>query len=245
MSDLKIDSSQTSLIGGLGMTRITVYDQRPCSDGRESGCPHFHAITTEAYYILEGKGEVEFHDLEKGYYVVELLAGMFLQFPPCTVHRLINTDGLVILGLMGNAGLAENGDARIYFGRKTDEDSEAYAAAVALVKNGIEGALDRRDLAIKGYGELMELWENDREAYYVELKRFIDGHVKTVQENRSKFEPFVANGPRKWARKTEQLLDGEGQNMSENIVKDLPAGDPHLGMCGVLHPIQNNPLLLE
>ena len=234
MADLNIDSKTTSLIGGLGMTRIAVYEG--------TGCPHFHAITSEAYYVLEGSGQVEFHDLEKGFYVVELTVGQYLQFPPGTVHRLINGDNLVILGMMGNAGLAENGDARIYFGKATDENPEAYAAAVALVKKGKEGAIERRDLAVTGYSELMTLWENDRDAYFVELKRFIAGHQKAVQENKEKFEPFVANGPRHWAAKTENLLSGLDGGAAENVVRYLPGGEPRLGMCGILHPIQNNSL---
>ncbi len=239
MANLNIDSKETSVIGGLGMTRITVYDQKASPDGNQSGCPHVHAITTEAYYIVEGFGSVEFHDMEKGFYTVALTAGMFLQFPPNTVHRLVNTGKLVILGLMANAGLAENGDARIYFGENIDEDPDAYSAAVALVKKGLDGALERRDLSVKGYTRLVKLWSDDKDAYFKQLKRFIDKHQSTVPENKEKFQNFIENGPKLWAKKTEALLNQTSEEANDPIIQDIPKDLTLLGMCGVLHPIQN------
>ncbi|MEN6310678.1 MAG: cupin domain-containing protein, partial [Acidobacteriota bacterium] len=113
------------IIGGIGLTRLTVYDQRPAPDGLNSGSPHVHAVTDEGYYVMSGSGRVEFNDLEHGLRTVELAPGRYLQFPPGVLHRLVNTDHLVILVVRGNAGLAERGDARIYFGRDVDGDPAA------------------------------------------------------------------------------------------------------------------------
>ena len=110
------------LISGIGLTELTVYDQRPAPDGLMSGSPHVHAVTDEGYYVVSGKGRVELHDLKDGFRSVDLLPGRYVQFPPGVVHRLVNADRLVLLVVMGNAGLAERGDARIYFGKKVDDD---------------------------------------------------------------------------------------------------------------------------
>src|SRR5512136_968052 len=136
------------LISGIGLTQLTVYDQRPAPDGLMSGSPHVHAVTDEGYYVMSGKGRVELHDLKAGFRSVDLLPGRYLQFPPGVLHRLVNSDHLVLLVIMGNAGLAEQGDARIYFGRQVDEDTAEFARLAGLAKaQGLTGALDRRDAA--------------------------------------------------------------------------------------------------
>lgn len=240
MADLGQSASAIGLIGGLGMTRVSVYDQRAAPDGQQSGCPHLHAICAEAYYVLEGRGHVELHDLERGMYVVELEAGTFLQFPPRVLHRIVSEDGLVILGIMSNAGLAENGDARIYFGPETDADPEAYGTAVGLVSKGLEGALERRDLAVNGYLPLLELWESERDAYFKELERFIRLHVEAVEADPDKYQPYIEAGPKGWGLHTEELLKGAGDPTQQDgpVVKNVPAKEHHLGMCGILHPVK-------
>ena len=40
---------QPGLIAGIGLTHLTVYDQRVAPDGLHSGCAHVHAVTDEAY----------------------------------------------------------------------------------------------------------------------------------------------------------------------------------------------------
>lgn len=239
------------LIGGLGMTRVAVYDQRAAPDGQQSGCPHVHAICAESYYVLEGRGHVELHDLERGMYCTELETGTYLQFPPSVLHRIVSDDGLVILGIMSNAGLAENGDARIYFGKETDTDPEAYQTAVGLVAKGLEGALERRDLAVKGYLPLVRLWEEDREAYFEELKRFIDLHVKTVEADPDKYQPYIETGPKGWGRHTEELLRGGARPTQTGgtpvthempVIRNTPGSTHHFGMCGILHPVKTDTL---
>ena len=74
------------------------------------------------------------------------------------MHRLISDGDLIILGMMGNAGLAERGEARIYFGADVDADSKRFEELMSLPKRlGLEGALQRRDAAVAGYQKLMDL----------------------------------------------------------------------------------------
>ena len=89
-------TASTGLIGGIGLTEVHVYAQRPAPDGKFSGCPHVHAVTDEGYFVLQGRGEVEFHDLENGFRRLPLEPGQYVHFPPLVMHRLISDGQLVI-----------------------------------------------------------------------------------------------------------------------------------------------------
>ncbi len=230
---------EKGLISGIGLTELTVYDQRPAPDGVNSGSPHVHAVTDEGYYVMSGSGQVELHDLESGFRTVGLTPGRYLQFPPGTLHRLVNTDHLVILVVMGNGGLAEHGDGRIYFGRQVDEDPAEYARLFGLPRiNGLEGALDRRDAAVRAYQALVGLWTNDRAAYYADLKRFIGVHFQTAAGLREEFSRAVGSGPVAWGerfrRRLERLPLGGGKTAP---VLHIPAVRTSFGMCGLLRPV--------
>ncbi len=227
------------LISGIGLTQLTVYDQRPAPDGLMSGSPHVHAVTDEGYYVMSGKGRVELHDLEGGFRSVDLLPGRYLQFPPCVLHRLVNTEHLVLLVVMGNAGLAERGDARIYFGKAVDEDPDEFDRLTGLAKTkGLEGALDRRDAAIRAYMGLVELWTKDQPAYYMELARFIRVHLKTAAREVSSFGRAVEAGPMAWGLRLRKRLENLPRASEEvGPVLHVPTGEPTLGMCGVLRPV--------
>ncbi len=99
-------SEPLGLIGGIGLTEVYVYAQRPAPDGLFSGCPHVHAVTDEGYFVLQRTGFVEFHDLESGHRKLPLEPGQYVHFPPLILHRLVSDGNLIILGMMGNAGLA-------------------------------------------------------------------------------------------------------------------------------------------
>ena len=227
------------LISGIGLTHLTVYDQRPAPDGPMSGSPHIHAVTDEGYYVISGRGKVELHDLENGFRTVDLEPGRYLQFPPGTLHRLVNTDHLVLLVVMGNAGLAERGDARIYFGKSVDEDMEEYARLTGLAKaNGLEGALDRRDAAVRAYMSLVGLWTKDQPAYYTELARFIRVHMKAAATQVSSFGRAVEAGPMAWGQRFRKRLEKlPGASEEAGPVLHVPTGETTLGMCGVLRPV--------
>ncbi len=170
-------SQPLGLIGGIGLTEVHVYAQRPSPDNRFSGCPHVHAVTDEGYFVLQGTGSVEFHDLTTGFRTLDLAPGHYVHFPPLIMHRLISDGDLVILGMMGNAGLAERGEARIYFGPEVDADPARFEELLSLPKRlGLEGARQRRDAAVAAYQNLMRLWQDDRPAYFAELNRFFAVH---------------------------------------------------------------------
>jgi mannose-6-phosphate isomerase-like protein (cupin superfamily) len=227
------------LISGIGLTHLTVYDQRPAPDGLMSGSPHVHAVTDEGYYVVSGRGRVELHDLKDGFRPVELSPGRYVQFPPGVVHRLVSTDHLVLVVVMGNAGLAERGDARIYFGKAVDENPAEFARLVGLAKvKGLEGALDRRDAAIRGYVGLLELWAKDREAYFRELERFIGVHMKAAAELRKGFSEAVEAGPVAWGERFRKRLENLPFGRDQlSPVLHLPPEETTLGMCGVLRPV--------
>ena len=228
------------LISGIGLTQLTVYDQRPAPDGLMSGSPHVHAVTDEGYYVMSGKGKVELHDLENGFRTVDLLPGRYLQFPPGTLHRLVNSDHLVILVVMGNAGLAERGDARIYFGKAVDDDPAEFARLTGLAKaKGLEGALDRRDAAIRAYMGLLELWTKDRTAYFRELARFIGVHMKAAAGLRPGFAEAVEAGPVAWGKRFQKRVEGLPAPAGEGspLLHIPPAETTTLGMCGLLRPV--------
>jgi len=227
------------LISGIGLTQLTVYDQRPAPDGLMSGSPHVHAVTDEGYYVMSGKGRVELHDLENGFRTVDLSPGRYLQFPPGTLHRLVNTDHLVILVVMGNAGLAERGDARIYFGQAVDDDPAEFDRLVGLAKaKGLEGALDRRDAAIRAYMGLVELWTKDRPSYYTELARFIGVHMKAAAREAATFARAAEAGPMAWGQRFRKRIENLPRGSAEaGPILHVPPAGTTLGMCGVLRPV--------
>ncbi len=237
----KVDPEEPiGLIGGIGLTEVQVYAQHAAPDGLYSGCPHVHAVTDEGYFVLQGTGSVEFHDLEHGYRKLSLEPGQYVHFPPLVMHRLISDGELIILGMMGNAGLAEAGEARIYFGKMVDDDPELFAKYVGLPKQlGLEGALQRRDKAVEGYMQLMKFWHNDRDAYFADLRRFFNCHCRAMRAIAPELLNNVELGPMAWARKTHRRIENlPNQSNVEPEVKLSRRGDESaLGMCGVLRPI--------
>jgi mannose-6-phosphate isomerase-like protein (cupin superfamily) len=229
------------IISGVGLTHLTVYDQRPAPDGQQSGSPHVHAVTDEGYYVIGGRGQVELHDLKSGFRTVDLVPGSYLQFPPGTLHRLVNTGELTILVVMGNAGLAERGDARIYFGKDVDDDPGEYARLSGLPKTmGLEGALDRRDAAIRAYMGLLELWRKDRKAYFADLGRFFDVHNRAMAEIKETLQEEVEAGPVAWGGiatlRLENLPEAEEFQVPLLFTPDEKVS---YGMCGILRPVTN------
>jgi mannose-6-phosphate isomerase-like protein (cupin superfamily) len=205
-------------IAGIGLTHLRVYEQRPAPDGVSCGCAHVHAWTDEAYYVIGGSGTVELHDLQHGFRRVPLARGDFVQFPPGTLHRSVSTGGLEVLALMGHAGLAERGDARIYFGAAVDADPAAYERLKALPRHGgLDGALQRRDASVNAYLGLLQRWQHDRPAYFAELSRFIALHQADIAARLGPGQPAAADAP----------LQGSGSVCHERLATSY-------GMCGVL-----------
>ena len=230
---------QNNLIAGIGLTHLTVYDQSPAPDGCHSGCAHVHAVTDEAYFVLAGTGAIELHDLEHGFRSVPLAPGSYVQFAPGTLHRAVNNGGLVVLVIMGNAGLAERGDARIWFGADADADPDLYQRLWTLPgRKGLEGALERRDRSVSAYMQLLRLWESDRDAYRSSLAAFIDLHARAMAPMRELFQSVVAQGPAIWLQSALARIDGLPSPSETPQAARVGAEEiPKFGMCGLLRPL--------
>jgi mannose-6-phosphate isomerase-like protein (cupin superfamily) len=230
----------TSLIGGIGLTWVKVYQQHVAPDGVHSGCPHIHAITDEAYYVVSGRGYAELHDPINGFRTVSLEVGTYVDFTPGVLHRLVNQDRLEIIGIMGNAGLAESGDARVYFGPEIDEgDPAEYEAIWTLPKiHGLDGALERRDRAVAAYAKLLQLWRDDHSAYIAELRRFWDRTLQTTSVQQARFSDHVANGAGATAARVQSRIDTLPRSDEAFQIRAQSRSHPVLlGMCGELHPV--------
>ena len=170
-----------ALIGNVGLTLLEVYDRHAGPDGVRGGCAHVHGLTDEAYFGIAGEGAIELHDLQTGFRSIQITKGTYVQFPPWTLHRSISVGGLEVLAVMGNSGLAERGDARIFFGAAADADPGLQASLKDLVVGGEDGALRRRDRSAEAYGHLMRQWREDRPAYEATLERFFARHRETIE----------------------------------------------------------------
>jgi hypothetical protein len=228
----------SGLLAGIGLTRLRVYDQRPAPDGTLSGCAHVHAYTDEAYYVIAGRGALELHDIEHGFRRVPLEAGDFVQFGPGTLHRSVNESGLDILALMSNSGLAERGDARIYFGAAVDSDPAEFERLRALPQtHGLDGALQRRDASTLAYTQLMRLWETDRAGYTAELQRFVDLHRGLTSAHAQRYESIIDHGPAHWLRQSLERLHAPAPTPPAAAAVLGDAAPSVLGMCGVLRQV--------
>lgn len=240
-----------NILGGVGLSHLTVYEDRPAPDGTFSGCAHVHAVTEEGYFVVAGAGRLELHDADNGFRSAALSPGTFVQFGPGTLHRVVSADpddptkpgGLQVVVVMGNAGLAERGDARIYFGADVDRDPSEYARLASLPKvDGRLGALDRRDASTTGYLELMALLDRDKAAYRKELARFVDGHFEAMAAKRHEFEGVVRSGPAASAQAALDRVDALPSPAPVPAAAMMPSGfdeTPLLGMCGTLQPVHS------
>jgi mannose-6-phosphate isomerase-like protein (cupin superfamily) len=227
------------LLAGIGITHLTVYDGRPGPDGVVGGCAHVHAITDEAYFVVAGSGAIDLHDATHGFRRVPLAAGSYVQFAPGTLHRAVNHGGLQVVCVMSNSGLAERGDARIYFGPDADADPALYDQLKRLTEKGYEGALERRDRSAQAYTSLLRLWDMDRDAYRQRLADFVALHAAAMANIRADLETIVGDGPAAWLDGTIARLGHLpamlGQAQAER--GEAESGEPRLGMCGLLRPV--------
>ena len=246
MAESPRDSSSASsppILGGVGLTIVRVYADKKAPDGRFSGSPHIHGLTDEAYFVLSGSGGVELHSLDEGFRTLEMSRGDYVQFPPNVLHRMLSDGDLEVLALMGNGGLAERGDARIYFGPEIDADPEKYRELQTLPqRDGLDGAIRRRDLAVERYLDFVKLWDTDRDAWRAELSRFIDAHLDALEQSRDRFQQAieqrsVATGSR-GAHRLKLLPRTLSEEPRVGASLATTAGDEALGMCGHLRQIE-------
>ncbi|GAA1153663.1 cupin domain-containing protein [Nesterenkonia sandarakina] len=226
--------------GGTSLSHLCVYDWET-SDGLHGGSPHLHTLSTEAYVVTSGRGEV--HTISAaGPAVDELTAGSLLWFTPGTVHRLVNQDQLQMQVIMSNAGLPEAGDAVLTFPEEIVADPQRYREAVTLPAAGDEGARAdaaraRRDLAIDGYEQLLGRIQADgAEA----MRRFHELAVALVRPRvgdwRQIWEDNVETETRRTKAQLQALGTGDGSHLREAaVIRGTPRPEPRLwGMCGRL-----------
>ena len=229
----------TGLLAGIGITHLTVYDGRPGPDGIVGGCAHVHAITDEGYFVVAGTGAIELHDATRGFRSVPLATGSYVQFAPGTLHRAVNHGGLQVVCVMSNSGLAERGDARIYFGPEADADPTRYEQLKRLSETGYEGALERRDRSAQAYATLLRLWDENRDAYHRRLADFVELHAAAMGKIRIDLESIVGDGPAAWLDGTLARLEQLPAMLEQTHAErgEAEAGEPRLGMCGLLRPV--------
>lgn len=240
-----VDRALPKFPGGTSLSHLCVYDW-DTPDGLHGGSPHLHTLSTEAYVITAGQGEVHTVSAE-GPAHDPLGPGSLLWFTPGTVHRLVNHGGLEMSVLMSNAGLPEAGDAVLTFPDEILADPEKYAAAVALPQGDDDdakaaAARARRDLAIEGYEQLLDAIE--REGLDQAMGRLYGHAVRLVSPKTDRwaeiFEANVAEETRRVQHQLDALARGDGAHLAEATVL---RGRPHAGgettprlygMCGRL-----------
>ena len=229
------------LIGGIGITHLKVYDQRPGPDGVTAGCAHIHALTDEAYYGYKGSGAVELHDPDGGFRTVPITPGTYVEFPPGTLHRSVCYDDFEVVAIMGNSGLPERGDARIYFGPEIDADPVEFERLKGLTASGLDGALERRDASAEGYARLCALWETDQDAYRAELVRFMDVHRASLVAKKAEMEAVLREGPMARAEESLRRLADLPSGARQSSARHGVAGETGVvyGMCGILRQVSS------
>lgn len=216
------------LPGAVGVTHLTVYPR--------SGTPHMHLCCAESYVVTGGSGRVQTLTL-KGYKETSLKAGAVVWFPPGTIHRLINDNDLEIVVLMQNSGLPEAGDAVMTFPAGVVADPLAYAQAATLPPSGLEGAFERRALAVSGFDVLRGA---AAAGDFGPLRAFHAAAVELVRPQLSEWRRRWAEGAMRVAQETGSQLDslasGVAPHLSNADVYELaePTERGRRGMCGLL-----------
>lgn len=225
--------------GGTAVSGLRVYDWES-ADGLCGGSPHLHTVSSEAYLVTAGSGEV--HTLSMaGAEEHSLAAGALLWFSPGTVHRLVNTEGLTLTVIMSNAGLPEAGDAVLTFPRHIVQDPDLYAEHAVLPRNVEESALAaaarrRRDLALEGYAELHTSVLRGGPGALAEFHRAAARLVRPrVERWKELWEANVLAQARATGRALEDLAEGSAASLAGAAVArgGRRTGEGY-GMCGRL-----------
>ncbi|GAA2976342.1 mannose-6-phosphate isomerase-like protein (cupin superfamily) [Microbacterium terrae] len=226
--------------GGVAVSGLRVYDWE-AEDGCRAGSPHLHTASSEGYVVTAGSGEV--HTVSAtGRAVYRLEPGEVVWFSPGTVHRLVNHGDLELVVVMQNAGLPEAGDAVLTFPAAVLDDPLAYAAAAALPADAgdaerADAARARRDLATRGYLELLDDLERRGDAALAELHARAARLVQPrVAHWRSLWESTVAAETERTREQLVSLASGDPGLLGEaGVVRGEPApGERRYGMCGRL-----------
>jgi mannose-6-phosphate isomerase-like protein (cupin superfamily) len=229
--------------GGTAVSGLQVYPW-PAADDLCGGSPHVHLACTEAYVVVEGEGML--HTLTAaGLTMTPLRPGTVAWFGPGTIHRAVNGDGrLRAIVVMQNAGLPEAGDAVLTFPPEILADPEAYQRAAALAAGGVSHAVDeesaraRRDLAVEGFGRLVERTSAG------DASALADFYRRAVALRRDRIEAWRKiwrEGPARAAERTAEhfaaLERGDVAHLTAAAMQVRQAPEPDdraFGMCGRL-----------
>ncbi|MFI6182145.1 cupin domain-containing protein [Nonomuraea sp. NPDC051191] len=226
--------------GGTSISDLAVYDWE-CADGVHGGTPHLHTVSTEAYVVTAGRGEV--HTLSAaGFARDRLEAGTVLWFSPGTIHRLVNEDGLRLLVIMQNAGLPEAGDAVLTFPADVLRDRDAYLAAATLPVGVSEderaaAARVRRDLAVAGFRRLVADAEERGGQALADFHRLAAAIVRPrVASWKELWDGTVAAETERTGSQLDALAGGDAAHLGQAaVVRTTPGPGPRaFGMCGRL-----------
>lgn len=225
--------------GGTAVSALRVYDWE-ANDGLCGGSPHLHTVSSEAYLVTSGIGQVHTISMD-GPAEHDLTAGSLLWFSPGTVHRLVNTAELTLNVIMSNAGLPEAGDSVLTFPRHLLQDPDLYAQHAALPSNadhsGIASAARRRrDLALEGYAELHQSVLRDGPEVLADFHRLAAALVRPKVE---RWKEIWAANVRSQVAATEQALleleEGSAASMAgAAVVQARQRTGEGYGMCGRL-----------
>jgi hypothetical protein len=156
------------------------------------------------------------------------------------IHRLVNTSGdLAILAIMQNAGLPEAGDAVFTFPEAVMTDPERYLQAATLPQaetvTRVQAALARRDLAIRGFNELLA--QDDPAA----LERFFHQAIARRAHLFGNWSELLRSGVETEVQRTRQRLESIAADSTSllqqaRLATTGEAENAHqgVGMCGML-----------
>jgi mannose-6-phosphate isomerase-like protein (cupin superfamily) len=235
-----VTSAAPPLPGGVGLTRLRVYDSAG-PDGLRGGSPHVHLACTEAYFVVGGTGAVQTLSRD-GFAEIPLAPGSLLWFTPGVVHRLVNRGELEILIVMQVATLPEAGDCILSFPDEVLADEAAYRAAAAHDPRGSVGAPDedaarrRRDLAVTGFNRLRERVEAEGPDA---LDRFYERAAALAMPLAELWRASWREGPERSAAEADRsiaaLEEDRVPELSGAIFSLGPREREVLGVCGRLH----------
>ncbi|MEV4360004.1 cupin domain-containing protein [Nonomuraea sp. NPDC049625] len=233
--------------GGTSISDLAVYDWE-CADGVHGGTPHLHTVSTEAYVVTAGRGEV--HTLSAaGFARDRLEAGTVLWFSPGTIHRLVNEDGLRLVVIMQNAGLPEAGDAVLTFPADVLRDRDAYLAAATLPADGSEAeraaaARTRRDLAVTGFQQLLKDVDDRGGQALADFHRLAAALVRPRAGSWAElWSGTVEAETERTRRQLAAIADGDPAHLGQAaVVRTTPRSGPRaFGMCGRLQTWKPEP----
>jgi len=224
--------------GATAISGLSVYDWE-AEDGLCGGSPHMHLTCTEAYVAVSGAGAV--HTVTaREVRETPLRAGTVVWFGPGTIHRAVNDDGsLRVLVVMQNAGLPEAGDAVFTFPSEVLADPAAYREVATLSGPSLaEAARARRDLAVRGYQQLVARVTSGDETALAEFYRHA---VALVADRTDEWERRWRAGPVAAVRRTEEHLAALRAGRIDHLlragvrIEQAPTPeDRKFGMCGRL-----------